>query len=576
MKTKRISTIILGVILSVSTLSAATVTLTSNADAGPGTLRAAIEGASPNDKIVIPADYVISLNSEIAIAKHLSIDGQGATVQVAAPGASAFRVFNLGLTTGSETIFEISLENLILKGGDLSSFITGVTENDNANLANNSGGVLWIAKRVALTLKNTTLSGGKAYSGGLVFSNDGIGVSWNVGNCRFENGVAKYQSAAIAFGKGASSVVFTNSIFQNNENLATGTSVMQITDPITLRNCQFLNNHAHGSARGSAAVATSGSATGGTIIVDKCVFADNVSGDDPLLTGTDGGPGFLNQCADIKVIMTNSTFYNNKGWRGAAYFYGGRAIVINNTFAGNLGKRYGSAVSVGTNNVATVTFINNILAYNYDSQGGDINIGGQNIIDGANNLFGYVKDANNLDTCGDNVTPLDSTIYRENTLLFASYTTTSFGDLTDKTIPTWDAVRQIVPLAENSVALGAGTPIYDPNFEVELLIPLDDQLGVNRDYYHPTIGSFENASGSGIQEIAVTKPTVILQNPAVGQLILNSSLNINKVQVIDGSGRILINVRPQGNISLANVPSGFYVVRFETTDSVIVEKLLVK
>ncbi|GHU67718.1 hypothetical protein FACS189413_03020 [Bacteroidia bacterium] len=557
-------------------LSAGTITVSSTADSGAGSLRQAIESASPNDKIVIPSDYVISLNSEIAIAKHLTIDGQGATVQVAAPGVSAYRVFNIGLKTGSETIFEIALENLILKGGDLSSFITGLTENDNANLANNSGAVLWIAKRVALTLKNTTLSGGTAYSGALVFCADGIGVSWNVDNCRFENGVAKYQSAGIAFGKGASSTVFTNCIFRNNENLATGTSVMQITDPVTLRNCQFLNNHAHGSARGSAAVATSGSATGGQIIVDKCVFANNVSGDDPLLTGTDGGAGFLNQCADIRVLMTNNTFYNNKGWRGAAYFYGGRAIVINNTFAGNIGKRYGSAVSVGTNGVATVTFINNIFAYNYDSQGGDVNIGGQNIIDGANNLFGYFKDVDNLDTCGDHVAPVDSAIYINNTSLFKEYTTTSFGDLTDKTIPTWDAIKQIVPLAENSVALGAGTPIYDPDFEVELLIPLDDQLGATRDFYHPTIGSFENASGSAIKDFTMSQQKVIAQNPAAGQLILNNALNVHKVQLIDCSGRTLVNVRPQGTISLANVPAGFYVARFETAGGVIVEKLLVK
>jgi hypothetical protein len=547
---------------------AETITLSSNADAGPGTLRAAIESASPNDKIVIPSDMLISLNSEIAIDKHITIDGQGAVVQVATPGVSAWRVFNIGLKTGSETIFNVSLENLNLKGGDLTGFITGVTENDNAALDVNSGGILWLAKRIALTLKNCILSDGKAYSGGLVFCNDGIGMGWDIENCRFENGVARYQSAGIAFGKGASSTTFTGCIFQNNENFATGASVMQITDPITLRGCQFLSNHAHGSARGSAAVATSSSATGGQIIVDKCVFAGNVSGDDASLGGTDGGPGFLNQCNDIRVIMTNNTFYNNKGWRGAAYFYGGRAIVINNTFAGNIGKRYGSAISVGTNGVATVTFINNIFAYNYDSQDGDINIGEQNVIDGANNIIGYIRDAVNLDDCGDQV----AFTYDESPL-FESYTTTSFGDLTDKVIPTWDAVRQIVPLADNSVALGAGTPIFD-DFEVELLIPVEDQLGMKRDYDHPTVGSFENASPSAIRTVAIDRRMATVRDR---QLIIANGSTVNRIELFDLTGKMqLSRIAPQGTISLENMPTGLYVARFETANGIVMEKLLVK
>src|SRR5262245_42996008 len=83
-------------------LTPGTLTVTSNADSGPGSLRAAIAAAAGGDSIVFaPAVHAITLTTgELAISKSLNIQGPGPGL-LAVSGNDAGRVFH---TSGSVTV----------------------------------------------------------------------------------------------------------------------------------------------------------------------------------------------------------------------------------------------------------------------------------------------------------------------------------------------------------------------------------------------------------------------------------------------------------------------------------------
>ena len=135
-------------------LSAATVTVTSNADSGAGTLRQAIADTSEGDTVVFSlsaGNETISIASELNISgKSLIIDGSNTagsrtavTVQVTTPGSSPWRDFNLNPGPGKT----VSISKMTIKGGDISG--TGF-----------SGGCIYLYSGT-LELKNSTLSGAK-------------------------------------------------------------------------------------------------------------------------------------------------------------------------------------------------------------------------------------------------------------------------------------------------------------------------------------------------------------------------------------------------------------------------------
>jgi hypothetical protein len=113
------------VLCSAGAAQAAVIVVTSTADAGPGSLRAALTTANPGDTISIPTpgDYLVS-SAELAVTKNVSIEGSGPSVRVVADGNN--RVFNV--TAGSVTISGITVT-----GGGLSG--PGVAGGGIANAA---------------------------------------------------------------------------------------------------------------------------------------------------------------------------------------------------------------------------------------------------------------------------------------------------------------------------------------------------------------------------------------------------------------------------------------------------------
>src|ERR1051326_2360654 len=138
-------------LLSVATAQATTITVTSVADSGTGTLRQAILDASSSggDTINFAVTGVITLTSDgLSIAKNLTISGPGANMLTVrrAPGLNTPE-FNIFLITNRANV---SISNLMLTNG----------RNYNGGAIYNGGSTL--------TVNNCVLTGnsGGGYGGG--------------------------------------------------------------------------------------------------------------------------------------------------------------------------------------------------------------------------------------------------------------------------------------------------------------------------------------------------------------------------------------------------------------------------
>lgn len=478
---KKITSFFSLLLLTTTIMYGATVrTVTSSADAGAGTLRDAILTALDGDSIVIESNLAeIVLDSTInVVGKNIAVDGQGVTVRVSYLGVSKFRTFTVSYPEGSFGI--VSLYNLILKGGDISA--------DVISTDNEKGGVLFV-KRGSLLLKNCTLSSGKANIGGGLADGSGS-LSLDMDGCTFTDNTATKGSAACALSF-PSGISIKNCTFDNNKAIVNGgCSAVDIVQTATFTNCIFKNNS---SILGRSGAALSIRKASGIVTVNNCSFVGNIN------SGNDGGSAVTKQVDTgidegglVKLI--NCTLYNNRGGRGAVYIYQGEAIVVNCTFTGNKNgntdTKYAGAFYAAQDKQTIVRLTNNIMAYNYcmNSTAKDYYVPGGSYC----TQYG-VK---NLIAAGDHIAAkmlIDESFNYATSSLFAIYTSNNSGDK----IPKFDEITGTVPLASNSIAIGAGVSTYlTPN-----VVPTADLCGVMRNT-PPCIGSSEFTAPSGINNVS--------------------------------------------------------------------------
>jgi Right handed beta helix region len=186
-----------------------TITLTSTADSGPGSLRAAVAGASNGDTIVFAntlSGQTIALTSgEIVVSNRLTIDGSALANGIQISGSNLSRIFNIG-SSGNLTLDSLTLRDANGGGGDggailnvgtavlngctLTANSTGsggaIVNNspghmalNNCTLTGNSsaplGGGGAIVNRASLSINNCTLANNTSNNGGSIY-NDSTGV----------------------------------------------------------------------------------------------------------------------------------------------------------------------------------------------------------------------------------------------------------------------------------------------------------------------------------------------------------------------------------------------------------------
>jgi hypothetical protein len=352
------------------------VTVTSSADSGAGTLRAAIASAVPGETIQFDpslANQTIILTSgQLEINKNLIIDGANAP-DLTISGNNAYRVFDVNVDPNFNPT-TVTLRNLAIANGTS----TGIGEEG-------AGGGIRTASGTTLTVENSQFnnnassgSGGGAIWGGFR-STITVVNSQFVGNDGTA-GTDERGGGAIAV-KSESQLTVRDSQFTNNRGI-NGGAINSLLSNLVVENSTFVNNDSTPGGLFSlpprytkgygGAIYTDG-ASGGQISIRGSRFDGNKG-------AGQGGGLFLFAYGSDQVIVENSTIINNqviKDAKGDSFGGGIRQgnvpLTINNTtFANNSALQQGGGLWVGEQ--APVSITNSTFSGNQvqDTDGGGL------------------------------------------------------------------------------------------------------------------------------------------------------------------------------------------------------------
>ncbi|MDX2215058.1 MAG: DUF4347 domain-containing protein [Oculatellaceae cyanobacterium bins.114] len=331
------------------------ITVTTTADSGAGSLRAAIAAATAGTTIQFAANLAnqtITLTSgqlEITPGKNITIDGSTAA-GLSISGNNSSRIFLVRSNQDFPTT--ITFKNLALvngftadRGGAINgehrANITVEAVRFQNNVANNGGGAIYSAWENQLTVTNSQFDSNRATAG-----NDERGAG------------------AIAFVSPGNFIV-RNSSFTNNQGI-NGGAINSLNGKLTIENSRFINNST------TAAVYDNGQPNpflrgyGGAIYTDRASSTSETSGTIRIVNSIfdgnrgrgEGGAAYLYNATQDNVIIQSSSFTNNE------------VLALPN--GGNAGNGGGLVVLSNGNNrgltISNTTFANNTAA----NQGGGL------------------------------------------------------------------------------------------------------------------------------------------------------------------------------------------------------------
>ncbi len=355
------------------TVRAATCTVTTDADSGPGSLREKIADTSCT-LINFAGDYTITLASELTISQSVTIDGTGHNVTL--DGNHSVRVFKVN----SDVTFH--LMRLTVANGKISGDVGGGIYNFGGTLTvtncafNNNqalfgGGIH--SSWGTLTVANSTFSSNSATlsGGGIYHWNLDSGSS--VTDSTFTANTASENGGGINTGGSLNVIRVT---FSNNGATNGGGIYNSDTHDLYVTESNFSDNSATngggiyngGDLNVSGSTFTSNHATSGGAIhsfQDSWGFVTDVTGS--TLTGnaaTSDGGGIFNIGTTLDV--TSTSFTNNQAVLGGAIYtlqssFGVTTKVTSSTFSDNRATSGGGGVfnHGATLDVTFTTFTSN-------------------------------------------------------------------------------------------------------------------------------------------------------------------------------------------------------------------------
>ena len=354
---------------------AATFNVTTNADAGAGSLRQAIidaNAAAGADTITFQAGLgAIALTTgQIAITDDLVIDGTGSPV-VGAGNSS--RIFYIN-DAGAVTLSGLTLENgtTASTGGAVRAFRTDLTVIDTSisgSVADWGGGVFVEEGVVAVTDSTFIDNQATDYGGGLaVYESDSVTIDGST----FDDNYARYEGGGGNFDNIASLSITGTTFTDNAARRNGGGFIVDNAATVDVTGSTFTDNY-------------SGSDGGGfhTDEVGVLTLADSTfTGND---ADSDGGGfsivGMYDGTIDISgITATGNSAPNDQG--GAGVIQGNEVVdltIADSTFSGNVGN-VGGAITIArvpdsTINIEASTFIGNDAA-EYDGEGTRPGVGG--------------------------------------------------------------------------------------------------------------------------------------------------------------------------------------------------------
>lgn len=340
-----------------------TLTVTSIADKGVGSLRADIAAARSGDTIDFAPGLdgqTITLKSELFINKNLTITGPGAGL-LTVSGNNASRVFEVA--PGAQA----TLSGLTIGNG----------------FAINGAGIL-VDTGAVLSISDSTLSSNSATKYQKYVANSGGGID-NYGTATVSNSTLT-NNADRSGGSGiynhATLTVNNNSIVSGNDRAGianTGTAIIS--------GCTLSNNNGGGIYN----------FTSGTVTVQDSLLSDNIAGDGGAInnagsatltnctltgnsayeyggaiymTSNSGGSGKLN----MSGCTLSGNFIRNSGYGGGGvYITAGTATISNCTLSGNSAAGgLGGGIDVYGGFGATLTIAGSTLTGNSAQLGGGI------------------------------------------------------------------------------------------------------------------------------------------------------------------------------------------------------------
>lgn len=238
------------------TSRATPVVVTTVADAGPGSLREAVNFAGTNaggavitfDPALEGLPIILSIASgELVLSNQVTIDASaftnGMTIIAgrSVTSTSGFRIMEVAANSSVE------LDNLTIAGGYALP---------PSSPAGEGGGILVDVGAIALTLNHCTLSHNYAYfHGGAVAALDGTVI---LNNCTITRNVAGPGDTATGLGKGGGLYAISGTVVINNSTLSDNVAVGQgggLYGPsVTLNNSTLCNNYALGNGGGMSQV----------------------------------------------------------------------------------------------------------------------------------------------------------------------------------------------------------------------------------------------------------------------------------------------------------------------------------
>ncbi len=496
----------------------ATITVTSNADTGAGTLRNQIAAATTGDTITFSGAMTVGLTSQLVINKNLTIDGDLNNDGVADVTLDAiYRSRVLQVQAGSN----VMLDGLVITRGLVSG--DGGDAGSGLAAANAFGGGIWNAG--TLTLLNTSVTANAAAGGGGGggnFAYDGGGgggggaLGGGIGGRGGESGVSDNlggSGSANQGGHGGADSAFPGMGGQG------GTGV----------------GGAGGSYLGYSTGGTGGTATNGSISIG--------GGGGGLGTDATGGAGgsaaggIYNAVGGTINVIGNSIISNNLG-AGGGGGGGGAGGSLGNQNGGAGGRGVGAVWNKGTFNITTA---NNAAMTNNGAGSG---AGGQELGTGSPGpspaaVTGIYNDGGALNTSyvpnappvlgglqGDSVTFTEGDSAR--LIDLGSNATVSDGDSADynggsvRVSITTNRVTAEDLLSIRNQGIGAG------------------QIGVSGStitYGGVTIGTF--TGGSGSNDLVITFNSASATPAAVEALLHNLVYNNSNVDNPTASARTL-------------------------------------
>jgi hypothetical protein len=312
--------------------------VTTTADSGPGSLRAAIEASGDGDVIYFDASLsgqTITLTSgELAIDASIAIQGPGPDLlTVSRDGlAPAFRIFHV-LPGHTDTI-----QGLKIRGG---SGVNGAgILNDHAILSVNNCAIS----------ENVTASFGDG--GGIYNDGSGGSATLTIIDCDIAGNRA-YNAGGGIFNGAANSDSATMSLWNTSvhENLAA------------------FSNFPFGGGGTGGGIANSGS--GANMTLTNCTVNGNLAGiPDPFPAGAGGG---ITNSGTLTIIV--STIKNNQGTvQGGGITNSGTLTITSSTVSDNGVSGQHDGVGWGDGggimNFGTLTFINSTLSNNFATDAG--------------------------------------------------------------------------------------------------------------------------------------------------------------------------------------------------------------